>query len=110
MAASKESAAGVGMSVGDTLSMLNKAMDATSGKGPVSNIPRAGQSKKKSVRWAEEDKLKMIKIVEKLVYGDEFGNEITTSVSFSFVTCCLRACAELPFVADRITSIPLARP
>lgn len=58
-------------------------MDATSGKAPASNIPRPGQSKKKSVRWAEEDKLNMIKVVEKLVYGDEFGNEITTSVSFS---------------------------
>lgn len=82
MAASKESAAGVGMSVGDTLSMLNKAVDAASNTAaPQSNIPRAGQSKKKSVRWAEDDKLRLIKYVEKLVYGDEFGNEITTSVS-----------------------------
>ncbi|KAK9897522.1 hypothetical protein P389DRAFT_58023 [Cystobasidium minutum MCA 4210] len=84
MAASKESAAGVGMSVGDTLSMLNKAVDAASNTAaPQSNIPRAGQSKKKSVRWAEDDKLRLIKYVEKLVYGDEFGNEITTSDYFN---------------------------
>lgn len=96
MAASKESAAGIGMTVGDTLNMLNKAVDAASSSSSStmntgaasssamnSNIPKAGQygKKKKSVRWPEDDKIKTIKYVEKLVYGDEFGNEITTSVS-----------------------------
>lgn len=81
MAASKESAAGSGMSVGDTLNMLHKAVDNASILNSSHAVPRAGPQKKKSVRWQEEDKLVLIKWVDKLVYGDEYGNEITTSVS-----------------------------
>lgn len=79
MVKSKEVASG--MSLNDTLNMLHSAVNDAG----ISIVPRAaaGKKAKKSVRWESDDKLEQKKIVEKLVYGDEFGNEIADSVCFS---------------------------
>jgi hypothetical protein len=125
MAASKESAASSGMSVGDTLNMLHKAVDGASGRqgGALSSsmagssslhtVPRAGAAagKRKSVKWALPEDLEKIKYIEKLVYGDEFGNEIANSVSLVSYGKLKNA----KFLADalswrpRITSTPLEK-
>ena len=82
MVKSKEVASG--MSLNDTLSMLHSAMHDV---GSSNTVPRAaaGKKAKKTVRWETDDKLEHKKIVEKLVYGDEWGNEIADSVSWFFL-------------------------
>jgi hypothetical protein len=79
MKKSMESASG--MSLNDTISMLHSAVD---GAG-VQSVPRAsaGKKTKKSVRWESDENLRKVKIVPVLVYGDEFGNEISTEQYFN---------------------------
>lgn len=72
-------AANNGMSIGAQLTMLKDGMAAAS--GAASTVPRPGNKAKKSVRWESDANLTKIKFVEVLVYGDEFGNEIASSVS-----------------------------
>lgn len=68
------------MSLGDTLNALHMAVDSADSH----NVPRASSKKgKKSVRWEDPGKLEQVKLVEVLVYGDEFGNEIATENYFN---------------------------
>lgn len=71
------------MSLGAQLNMVNNAINSASAGGISTGnlVPRAGKKQKKSVRWEAQENLEKVKYVEVLVYGDEFGNEIASSVS-----------------------------